>query len=95
MEKNITKTILMCTLFSVSYFLLFSAQPLQGEDTITQERIPTVSIITSVFDPDNLFMKQFLYDITRQTIFADCELILIQPPRSGDAQGIIEEYMKI
>lgn len=94
MKKNIIRTILICALFPLSYCLLFSAQKLHGENTITEKRIPTVSIITSVFDPDNLFMEQFLYDITRQTIFADCELILIQPPHSGDAQGIIEEYMK-
>ena len=38
---------------------------------------PIVSIITSVFNGDE-FIGGFLEDIVRQTIFHDCELIIIK-----------------
>lgn len=54
---------------------------------------PRVSIITSVFDPQNLFIREFLEDITRQTIFDQCELLLIHPPSGGNEEAVIREYL--
>ena len=53
---------------------------------------PRVSIITSVFDPEDLYVAEFLRDIVRQTIFEQCELLLLCPPTPGNAATIIQEY---
>lgn len=53
---------------------------------------PRVSIITSVFDPQDKFLAGFLKDITRQTIFYQCELLLICPPVKSNSAKIIQEY---
>ena len=54
---------------------------------------PKVSIITSIYDGDD-FIAQFLSDITRQTIFEQTELILINANSPGNEEPIIKEYMK-
>jgi glycosyltransferase involved in cell wall biosynthesis len=54
--------------------------------------IPKVSIITSVFDGDK-FIEPFLKDITSQTIFKTCELILIDCNSPGNEKELIEKYM--
>jgi len=54
---------------------------------------PKVSIITSVFKGDR-YIRPFLEDITRQTIFPLCELILINPhSTTGHEEPVIREYM--
>ncbi len=53
---------------------------------------PRVSIITSVFKGDE-FIKGFLEDITAQTIFHQCELILINANSPDNEEPIIKEYM--
>jgi len=55
---------------------------------------PRVSIVTSVFDPQDMFIEQFLIDITRQTIFDQCELILIEVPCSPNTKSIIEPFLE-
>ena len=55
---------------------------------------PTVSIITSVYNGDE-FIKGFLEDITQQTIFSDCELLLINAHSPGNEERIITEYMQV
>ena len=47
---------------------------------------PKISIITSVYNSDK-FIEHFLNNITQQTIFNQCELILI----NANSPGIIEE----
>lgn len=54
---------------------------------------PRVSIITSVFK-GNDFIAGFLSDITRQTIFDQCELIIINANSPGDEEPIILQYLK-
>ena len=54
---------------------------------------PKVSIITSVYDGDE-FMGEFLKDITSQTVFHNCELILINCNSPGNEEGVIEEYLE-
>ncbi len=59
---------------------------------IAQAR-PRVSIITSVkFGGD--FIKGFMEDITRQTIFDDCELIMINADSPDNEEDTIKEYVK-
>ncbi len=54
---------------------------------------PRISIITSVYDGDD-FIAGFLSDITRQTIFEQCELIMINANSPGDEEPIIQAYMQ-
>lgn len=53
---------------------------------------PRVSIITSVYNGDE-FIEGFLKDITRQTIFDQCELIMINANSPGHEEPIIKESM--
>lgn len=52
---------------------------------------PRVSIITSVFKGDP-FIREFLIDITQQTIFDQCELIMINANSPHNEEPIILEY---
>lgn len=63
-------------------------------DTIKTEDIPGVSIITSVYDGDE-FIRPFLEDITRQTIFKEkCELCLVNANSPGNEEQVINEYLQ-
>lgn len=53
---------------------------------------PRLSIITSIFDGDE-FIEGFLKDITKQTIFKDCELILINANSPGNEEKIINKFI--
>ncbi len=53
---------------------------------------PRVSIITSIFKGD-FFIEEFMKDITRQTIFDQCELILINANSPGNEEAVIKKYM--
>lgn len=55
---------------------------------------PLVSIITSVYKGD-VHIEGFMRNITRQTIFDQCELIMINPNSPDNEEKIIQEYMKI
>ena len=56
--------------------------------------LPKVSILTSVYNGDE-FIRPFLEDITRQTIFKDkCELILINANSPGNEEEVIQEYLE-
>lgn len=54
---------------------------------------PRISIISSVYK-GGAFIKEFLYDIGQQTIFQQCELILINANSPDGEYQIITEYMK-
>jgi glycosyltransferase involved in cell wall biosynthesis len=54
--------------------------------------LPKISVITSVYNGDE-FIRPFLEDITQQTIFDQCELILINANSPGNEQNVIDEYM--
>ena len=61
--------------------------------TVSAEDLPKISIITSVYDGDE-YIRPFLEDITRQTIFEDkCELILINANSPGNEEEVIQEYL--
>lgn len=53
---------------------------------------PKISIITSVYNGDQ-FIEGFLEDITRQTIFDQCELIMINANSPGNEETVIQKYM--
>ena len=53
---------------------------------------PKISIITSVYNGDQ-FIEGFLADITQQTIFDQCELILINANSPGNEEPVIKKYM--
>jgi glycosyltransferase involved in cell wall biosynthesis len=60
---------------------------------INIEDLPKVSIITSVYNGDE-FIRPFLEDITRQSIFKDkCELVLVDANSPGNEEEVIREYM--
>lgn len=63
-------------------------------DQKTIKTPPRVSLITSVWNGDE-FIEGFLADITQQTIFSECELILINPNSPGNEEPIIRKYMKL
>ena len=62
-------------------------------DKIEPAKKPRVSIITSIYKGD-LFIESFMQDITRQTIFKDCELILINANSPGSEELVIKKYEK-
>lgn len=53
---------------------------------------PRISIITSVWKGD-LFIEGFMEDITKQTIFDLCELILINANSPGNEEEVILKYL--
>lgn len=61
---------------------------------INKQDLPKISIITSVFNGDE-YIRPFLEDITKQTIFSEkCELILINPNSPGNEEQVIKEYIE-
>jgi glycosyltransferase involved in cell wall biosynthesis len=57
----------------------------------TTDLHPRISIITSLFKGGN-FIRGFLEDITRQTIFDQCELIIINAVSPDNEEPIILKY---
>lgn len=86
-----TQRIQKPSLLSFLIVLFFTTLHAPGSATHPAPK-PRVSIITSVYNGDE-FIAGFLEDITRQTIFADCELILINANSPGNEEPIIREYM--
>lgn len=60
---------------------------------VSLEAKPRVSIITSVFKGDQ-FIEGFLRNITEQTIFEQCELLLINANSPGNEEPVIRKYME-
>lgn len=60
---------------------------------VDPKEIPKISIITSVYDGDE-FIRPFLEDMEKQTIFERCELILINANSPGNEEEVIKEYME-
>ena len=70
------------------------AEAILGEKVqkINISDLPKVSLITSVYNGDE-YIRPFLEDITRQTIFKEkCELILINANSPGNEEEVILEY---
>lgn len=94
-KTNIKNTLLIALFFLSTYTMTLSQEQLSTDRQNSSSSIkkPRVSIITSVFDPNDMFIEQFLIDITRQTIFDECELLLIEAPASPNTKTIIEPYL--
>lgn len=61
---------------------------------VSVEDLPKISIITSVYDGDD-YIRSFLEDITRQTIFEEkCELILVNANSPGNEEPVIQEFIE-
>lgn len=58
-----------------------------------KNKLKEISIITT-FKQDNGFLDGFLKNITEQTIFDKCELIIVDAASSGDEQQKIEKYQQ-
>lgn len=63
----------------------------QAYDRLPEQ--PLITIITSVYKSD-FFIQGFLEDIVQQTIFDQCELLLIDAHSPGNEKVIIQEYQK-
>jgi len=78
--KQIFKSVLFCTaLMSICMHNL--------------DAVPTISIITSLYKGDQ-FIKGFMEDIVQQTIFNQCELIIINANSPGNEDLVINEYVR-
>ncbi|HEV2600756.1 MAG TPA: glycosyltransferase [Candidatus Babeliales bacterium] len=80
MVSRIIGFYLTCVVAASSNFL-FSASPYR------------VSIITSVYKGDD-YIEEFMQDITRQTIFDQCELIMINANSPHNEEPVIKRYME-
>ena len=54
---------------------------------------PKVSLITSLYKAES-FLEGFLEDIINQTIFNECELILLNANSPENEEKMIEPYLK-
>lgn len=70
--------------------LFFSTNCFTNEQRLKK---PRLSIITSLYDGDK-FVEGFLKDVTSQTIFPECELIIINANSPGNEEPVIRKYMK-
>jgi glycosyltransferase involved in cell wall biosynthesis len=63
-------------------------------DLLCKERVengPIVTIITSLYNGDE-FIEQFMIDVIRQTIFNQCEWIIINANSPGNEEAVIKRY---
>jgi len=66
------------------------------QDTVPIEKIPKVSLVTSVYKADD-YIEQLMEDVTRQTIFEEkCEWIIlnVDPPGCEFDEEIIMKYVE-
>ncbi len=61
------------------------------EDNFVKKQIPKITISCPVYNGDK-YIKHFLEDITKQTIFANCELIIINANSPGNEESVITQY---
>jgi len=83
---NISELIMKKFKFFFIILFLISSIYIQAEQ-------PLVSIITSVYKGDE-FIIGFLEDIVQQTIFDQCELILINANSPGNEEAVINKFLK-
>ncbi len=79
------------SIYLFALFFIFSVFALSANDAAGMEK-PRVSIIASVDDVD-AFIKEFLEDTIRQTIFSQSELILINANSPGNEESVILDYV--
>lgn len=92
MKKNIWLLLIVC-----SWYGALGAHSYDFNDAMRSMRFPEhprVTIITSVYESD-WFIQGFLQDIVQQTIFHECELIIINACSPGNEEPIILAYKEI
>jgi hypothetical protein len=72
---------------------IFSIIKKLADSTFIQKKKPIVSIITTFYDCEDT-LEFFMSNITQQTIFDDCELIIIDANSQGKEQQILDTYVK-
>lgn len=78
------------------FFLIYTAVCLLAFNLNANESLnikPKLSIITSLYNGDD-FIEGFFKDITSQTIFSECELIIINANSPGNEEPIIKQYQE-
>ena len=60
-------------------------------DNFVKKEIPKVTISCPVYNGDK-YIRHFLEDITKQTIFDKCELIIVNADSPGNEEEVINEY---
>lgn len=78
---------------SLFVFVAHAEQYYQIESSTRQPINPRVTIVTSVFNCDE-FIEGFLKDIVQQTIFNECELLMINANSPGNEEEVIRRYME-
>ena len=73
------------------YFYQYDGKYTEQSKPVEKVFKPRVSIITSVYKGDE-FIAGFLADIVQQTIFDECELLIINANSPGNEEPIILEY---
>ena len=58
-----------------------------------KKKFPKISLVTSLYSGDD-FIEDFLNNLTSQTIFDNCELIIVDGNSPGNERTIIEQYME-
>lgn len=74
------------------------AEVVNGEEIklVDKKELPKISLITSVFDGQE-YIRSFFEDMERQTIFDQCEIVLVHPsnsPNFKEEEKIINEFKK-
>lgn len=80
-------------IFFVFCFLCADIFSLNYENNSNQEKKYRLSIITSLYKGEQ-FIRGFMEDMIRQTIFNECELIIINANSPENEEPIIEEYVR-
>ncbi len=80
------------SIFSLKLVLILAGF---SDQVFAEEAWPRITIITSLFKGEN-YIAQFLADITRQSVFSQCELIILNanPPGQGWEETIIRKYLQ-
>jgi len=61
--------------------------------SLKEAPLPKISLITSLYKGDD-HIEAFMRNITSQSIFEECELIIINANSPGNESEVIEKYMK-
>jgi len=77
---------------SIILYIILSVSIVTALYGLTKPK-PIISVITSLYKGEE-FIEEFLQDITRQTIFDKCELIIINANSPENEEPIIKKYMK-
>lgn len=77
----------------VLFFVLGLSGVMEANNSSSVAQPYRVSIITSVYKGD-LYIEEFMRDITSQTIFDQCELIMINANSPDNEEVVIKRYME-